>query len=175
MSDARFLIQDFNFEKVSSEDLDVVRNFFTTTKHSLVQVPNSVMESLKELLNKEEIHRLGRAALRNSLRNNPLILNKETFESKMKLLSYALSDEKYDQMEKIRLLALDDGSFAEFDKTNQTVFIDSDDHPRSLLMPGYRGRFLNQALPHTIRTKLISAVGESYSLFLHNLLSVNTK
>ena len=123
------------------------------------------MKTLKELINKAEIQCLGPDALRNSLRKHPLILNKETFESKMKLLSYALSDEKYDQMEKIRLLALDDGSFAEFDKTNQTVFIDSDDHPRSLLMPGYRGRFLNQALPQTIRTKLIRAIGESCSLF----------
>jgi sacsin len=170
-----FLIQDFNFEIVSSEDLDVVRNFFITTKQTLVQVPKPVMKTLKEIINKAEMRFVGPIALRNSLRNFQLTLSKETFESKMKLLSYALSDEKYAQMEKIRLVALDDGSFAEFDKTNPTVFIDSHDHPRSLLMPGYRGRFLNQALPHTICTKLISAVGESYSLFLHNLLSVNTK
>jgi hypothetical protein len=169
-----FLIQDFNFEKVSSEDLDVVRNFFITTQQTLVQVPNPVMKTLKEIITKAEMRFVGPIALRNSLRNFQLTLSKETFDSKMKLLSYALSDEKYDQMEKIKLLALDDGSFAEFDKTKQTVFIDSNDHPRSLLLPGYRGRFLHPAVPHTIRTKLISAVGESYSLFQYNSLSLNT-
>jgi sacsin len=155
-----FLIQDFNFEKVCSEDLDVVRKFFITTKQPLVKVPSPIMETLKEIINKDEMSFVDPCALRNRLVEYHLTLSNETFESKMKLLSYSLSDEKYDQMKNIRLLALDDENFVEFDESNQTVFIDSHDHPRSLLLPGYRGRFLYPAVPHTIRTKLISALGE---------------
>ena len=88
-------------------------------------------------------------------------LSTQSFDSKMHLLSYALSDGKYIGMEGICLLPLDNGSFEILSEILQTVYIDSDSHSRALLMPGFTGRFLNQGVPKNILHHFQTAIYNS--------------
>jgi len=65
----------------------------------------------------DQVTFVGPSLLRNLLHPNQLDdWTTKSFESKMTLLSYALSDEDYEAMESIDLLPVDDGTFDMFDE-----------------------------------------------------------
>ncbi|KAI8499261.1 hypothetical protein Bbelb_230250 [Branchiostoma belcheri] len=67
-------------------------------------------------------------------------------KQKLSWLQYALDDKKYATMEGIELLPLADKTFTTFStKHDKTIFIESEEHPRTLL-PGLSGRFLDADL-----------------------------
>ncbi len=146
---ASFLSEDLALN--DSDDLGIIREFLVDIGINIVQIISPYTETIKFYLS-NRLSTLGPCDLRKYLRLFSSHLVSRSFETKMSLLLYALSDENYLDMTNIQLLPLDDGNFAVFDGREKTVFIDSADHPRSLLMPGYTGRFMNSNVPSTIMT-----------------------
>ncbi|XP_019617871.1 PREDICTED: sacsin-like [Branchiostoma belcheri] len=86
-------------------------------------------------------------------------------KQKLAWLQYALDDKKYDAMEGIELLPLADKTFTTFStKEDKTIFIESEEHPRTLL-PGLSGRFLdtdiNKPTLHHLQKAATEAEGKA--------------
>ena len=157
-----FLAEDVSCEL--KESLEDVRAFLLQTNINLVQIPVLLMETVKVKLG-QRLNSLGPSYLRSLLRGYSHILNNQNFQRKMSLLSYCLSDNEYNDMKNIPLLPLDNGGFETFDSQRQAVFIDSKEHPKILLMPGFKGRFLCENTPTAIRETLIEAVGMQWGKY----------
>eukprot|EP00920_Eleutheroschizon_duboscqi_P030207 GHVT01073197.1.p1 GENE.GHVT01073197.1~~GHVT01073197.1.p1 ORF type:complete len:134 (+),score=7.21 GHVT01073197.1:38-403(+) len=54
---------------------------------------------------------------------------------KMLLLQYVLQDGQYEELQGLKLIPVEDGSFAAFDRSAQKLYLPSTEHPSSLL-PG---------------------------------------
>ena len=152
------MFEDVDFD--TEDCLEDVRAFLLLVPTNLVEVPVPIMETIKKYM-KSKINTLDSSHLRSVLLRHPHLLSGQTFEEKMNLLFYCLLDKAYDKMENIPLVPLDDGSFEAFDCNNKAIFIDSDDHPKILLLPGFKGRFLSQDTPEEIREDLVEAAQES--------------
>ncbi len=148
LSQSLFLYEEVSFQH--SDDLTSIREFLVEIGIHVVHIPLILMDTIKHYIG-NSLSTLGPSNLREYLRTFSSHLICRSFETKMSLLSYALSDEKYQDMKDIQLLPLDDGNFEVFSYKEKNIFIDSAEHPRSLLMPGFTGHFLNPKVPDTIK------------------------
>ncbi len=150
----RSFFLDEDFELKESEYLEQVRNFFVASGVNLVRLPNLLIETVKEYL-LGRVHILRPEDLRNCVLQNRSRLSWLSFEERIQLLEYILSDGNYDKLEGIELLPTDDNCFKVFNHEKETIFIENNENPKSLL-PGFRGRFLNA--PEKIKNALIEAI-----------------
>ena len=162
LSEAFFLSEDFGAD---SEILESVRTFLVDIGISVVDVPKPPLETIKKYLG-NHIRSLGPKNLRNFCRQSSQSLNEQSFETKLNLLEYILSDGNYGDLTGLQLLPLDDGNFEVFDRQRKQIFIESENHPKSLLMPGFYGRFLNPNLSAFIKAHFVAATGNICELFL---------
>jgi sacsin len=139
----------------NSEVLDTIRKFLVEAGVLLVELPKNLMVSVKILL-REKIgnHILGPKRVRQECKEKRKILTSQSCSSKLGLLYYILTDQNYSDMGGIELLPLDDGTFEMFDRSRRKVFISSNLHPKKLLWPGFRGRFLHQDTPQNFISHL---------------------
>jgi len=138
-----------------SEELCTIRNFLVQARVLLVELPKNLMALVESLL-REKIrhHILGPERVRHECKEKRIILAGQSWNSKLWLLSYVLSDQKYSDMGGIELLPLDDGTFEMFDCSRRKVFVSSDLHLKKLLLPGFCGRFLHQDTPQNLRSHI---------------------
>lgn len=150
LDNSYFLNEDVAFEE--SDTLENVRNFFVASGVSLVIIPYSLMETVKTYL-MARVKILRQVDLRRCVLQNDAQLRRLTFEAKMHLLDYILSDGNYDDLAGIKLLPTDHNGFKVFNHGEETIFIDNEN--LKTLLPGFRGRFLNA--PEKIQNILIGA------------------
>jgi len=162
VSKAFFLSEDFGAD---SEILESVRTFLVDINIKVVDIPKPLLKTIKKLLG-NDIRSLGPKNLRNFCRQNSQSLNEQSFETKLNLLEYILSDGNYGDLTGLQLLPLDDGNFVVFDRQRKHIFIESENHPKSLLMPGFYGRFLNPNISASIKEHFVAATGRICELFL---------
>jgi sacsin len=162
LSEAYFLSEDF---VADSEILESVRTFLVDIDIKVVDVPKPLLKTIKKLLG-NHIRSLGPKDLRHFCSQNSQNLNEQSFETKLNLLEFILSDGSYGDLTGIQLLPLDDGNFEVFDRTRKRIFIESENHPKSLLMPGFSGRFLNPNISASIKEHFVAATGRICELFL---------
>ncbi|CAH1244396.1 SACS [Branchiostoma lanceolatum] len=105
----------------------------------VVTLPKHVMQAIDDTFDRQSLKEVTPGLLRATLKKTGVHNNSR--EHKLTWLQYALDDEKYDEMEGIELLPLADKTFTTFNN-NKTIFIESEEHPRTLL-PGLEGRFLD--------------------------------
>jgi sacsin len=138
-----------------SEELCTIRTFLVQARVLLVELPKNLMASVETLLREKIRHQiLGPERVRRECKEKKMVLTSQSWKSKLQLLSYILSDQKYSDMLGIELLPLDDETFEKFDSSRPKVFISSDLHPKKLLLPGFCGRFLHQDTPQNLRSHL---------------------
>ncbi|CAH1244398.1 SACS [Branchiostoma lanceolatum] len=105
----------------------------------VVTLPKHVMQAIDDTFDRQSLREVTPGLLRATLKKTGVHNNSR--EHKLTWLQYALDDEKYDEMEGLELLPLADKTFTTFNN-NKTIFIESEEHPRTLL-PGLEGRFLD--------------------------------
>jgi sacsin len=162
LSEAFFLSEDFGTD---SEVLESVRTFLVDINIKVVDIPKPLLKTIKKHLG-DHIRSLSPKDLRNFCRQNNQSLNEQPFETKLNLLEYILSDRSYGDLTGIQLLPLDDGNFEVFNRQRKHIFIESENHPKSLLMPGFSGRFLNPNISRFIKEHFVAATGRISKLFL---------
>ncbi|XP_035698973.1 sacsin-like [Branchiostoma floridae] len=108
----------------------------------VVTLPEHVIEAIddNDTLSGLSLRQVTPGLLRTTMKKTGV--QNSSREQKLAWLQYALSDENYHEMEGIELLPLADKTFTTFSKYDKTIFIESEEHPRTLL-PGLQGRFLD--------------------------------
>jgi sacsin len=162
-----FLKEDVE-EMQNSEELDTIRIFLVQAGVPLIQLPKNLMASAESLL-REKIRNcfVGPERVRLECKEKKMVLESQSWKSKLELLSYILSDQKHSDMGGIELLPLDDGAFEMFDSNRHKVFVSSDLHPKKLLLPGFCGRFLHQDTPQNLRSHLQCSSKYKFKIPLH--------
>ncbi|XP_022809376.1 sacsin-like [Stylophora pistillata] len=77
-------------------------------------------------------------------------------KEKLCLLSFVLEDDNFQELVDLELLPVSDGTFKSFTSSSEAVFIASPEHSQELV-PGLKGRFLDQDIHERILGKLKAA------------------
>ena len=144
---AIFLREDVDNDE-DSEELCAVRIFLIHCGVELVKVSHTLIGTIKRYTPVSNI--FGTKNVSAKCRKFPRKLASQRRETKLHLLSYIVSRKEYDNIKGVQLLPLDDGTFEVFDVNCQSVFVESKEHPKLLLMPGFKGRFISPDLPSGI-------------------------
>jgi len=163
ISNVNFLQEDLDGQD-DSDELRAVRNMLTHGNVQVVHYSASFVRTIRAHFGRE-IQTLNPGRVRAVLRRYGNLLTSQNRETKLHILSYLMSDSCYSDLHGIQLLPLDNGSFVEFDAARQKVFVENRDHPKSLLMPGFEGRFVSPDLPYGIVNHFASALNGKQRLF----------
>ncbi|KAI8508001.1 hypothetical protein Bbelb_142410 [Branchiostoma belcheri] len=106
----------------------------------VVTLPKHVMQAIDDTFSRSTLDEVTPELLRATMKRTGV--QNGSRKHKLAWLQYALDDKNYDAMEGIELLPLADKTFTTFSKDDKTIFIESEQHPRTLL-PGLEGRFLD--------------------------------
>ncbi|XDV31219.1 hypothetical protein PO909_033960 [Leuciscus waleckii] len=137
----------FPVNNICSDAMSVISRLLIAEGENLVTVPEHVLKDVQEIF--PEIDTLTwvtpsyvRDVLHRCEEEN---LSKD---DKYSLLEFALSDEKYTELQGLKLLPLSDGTFTSFsNEVQNTVLIDNEKFPRTLL-PFCKERFIPNDLSH---------------------------
>ncbi|XP_068184908.1 sacsin [Antennarius striatus] len=137
----------------SPDILNAIKKTLVSCGENIVTLSASVARALNEAYpNLSTLKHVTPTFLRDILcRIEMHILSRE---DRLFLLEYVLSDGKYKELNGLQLLPLSDGSFRSFtNREEDTVLIDSDEFPRSLL-PFCKHLFISADLSPDCRTRL---------------------
>ncbi|KAI8507949.1 hypothetical protein Bbelb_141890 [Branchiostoma belcheri] len=124
----------------------------------VVTLPKHVMQAIDDTFSRSGLKEVTPELLRTTMKRTGV--QNGSREDKLAWLQYALDDKNYDAMEGIELLPLADKTFTTFSKYDKTIFIESEQHPRTLL-PGLEGRFLDTDINKPILHHLQMAATEA--------------
>ena len=142
-----FLIDDVEGEE-DSDELEAVRDFVTDAGVPLVQLPEPLMATFKKYIRTKT---LTPKTVRQLCKMHAEVLKEQSSSAKMALLSYVLSDRDYGDLLGVQLLPLDDGTHEVFNLGKIKIFLDSQEHPKTLFLTGFQGRFVHPDITETIR------------------------
>ncbi|KAI8506239.1 hypothetical protein Bbelb_156660 [Branchiostoma belcheri] len=117
-----------------------VLEYLVGTGLDVVTLPKHVMQAIDDTFSRSGLNTVTPELLRTTMKRTGV--QNGSRKHKLAWLQYALDDKNYDAMEGIELLPLADKTFTTFSKYDKTIFIESEQHPRTLL-PGLEGRFLD--------------------------------
>ncbi|KAI8506253.1 hypothetical protein Bbelb_156800 [Branchiostoma belcheri] len=117
-----------------------VLEYLVGAGHDVVTLPKHVMQAIDDTFSRSGLKEVTPELLRTTMKRTGV--QNDSREDKLAWLQYALDDKNYDAMEGIELLPLADKTFTTFSKYDKKIFIESEQHPRTLL-PGLEGRFLD--------------------------------
>ncbi|XP_026063151.1 sacsin-like [Carassius auratus] len=143
----------FPGKNIPRDTMSAVSRLLIAEGENLVSVPEHVLKDVQEIFPESDTltwvtPSFVRDVLHRSEADN---LSKD---DKYSLLEFTLSDEKYTELETLKLLPLSDGSFTSFGSGEQnTVLIDNEKFPRTLL-PFCKERFLPNDLSHLCTMQL---------------------
>ncbi|XP_066271198.1 sacsin-like [Branchiostoma lanceolatum] len=129
----------------------------------VVTLPEHVMQAIDDTFSRYSLNEVTPGLLRATMKKTGVYNSSR--KHTLAWLQYALDDKKYDEMEGIALLPLADKTFTTFSKYDKTIFIESEEHPRTLL-PVLQGRFLdtdkdiNKPTLHHLRAAATEAEGK---------------
>ncbi|XP_078655957.1 sacsin-like [Branchiostoma floridae x Branchiostoma belcheri] len=150
-------------ESGEDEDEDVptaVLEYLVGAGLDVVTLPKHVMQAIDDTFSRSRLNEVTPELLRTTMKRTGV--RNGSREDKLAWLQYALDDMKYDAMEGIELLPLADKTFTTFSKDDKTmsIFIESEQHPRTLL-PGLEGRFLDTDINKPTLQRLQMAATEA--------------
>ncbi|KAF4097469.1 hypothetical protein G5714_021477 [Onychostoma macrolepis] len=151
----------FPVNNICSDTMSAVSRLLIAEGENLVTVPEHVLKDVLEIfLESDTLTWVTPSYVRDVLhRSEAEHLSKN---DKYTLLEFALSDEKYKELQGLKLLPLSDGTFTSFGNGVQnTVFIDNEKFPRTLL-PFCKQRFLPNDLSHfcTMQLRKLATKGD---------------
>uniref|UniRef100_A0A8C1JVL6 HEPN domain-containing protein n=1 Tax=Cyprinus carpio TaxID=7962 RepID=A0A8C1JVL6_CYPCA len=160
----------FPVKNICSNTMSAVSRLLIAKGENLVTVPEHVLKDVQEIFPKSDTltwvtPSYARAVLHRSEAEN---LSKD---DKYSLLEFALSDEKYTELEGLKLLPLSDGTFTSFGNgVQKTVLIDNEKFPRTLL-PFCKERFLPNDLSHFCTVQLKKLATRS----IYNIINLDAQ
>ncbi len=127
------VISQATFISESSKLPSIMKRVLADCAVQLVTVPSRIWRAMCHA--KVGVTEMSPMLARSKFRNYPQCYSSIDPIGKMVILTYCLSDSCYNDLRGLNLLPLANGSFTNFDATSrqQTVFLCSDDCPRSLL------------------------------------------
>ena len=127
------LISQATFISEDSSLPSIVKQFLTNSFVYLVEVPSNIWRAMYHAT--VGVTEVSPMLVRSKLRTHSESYSNIDPIGKRVMLTYCLSDSCYNDLQGLNLLPLANGSFTNFDTTfkQQTVFLCSDDCPRSLL------------------------------------------
>ncbi|XP_016343010.1 sacsin-like, partial [Sinocyclocheilus anshuiensis] len=143
----------FPVNNIRRDTMSAVSRLLIAKRENLVTVPEHVLKDVQEIFPESDTltwvtPSYVRDVLRRSEAEN---LSKD---DKYSLLEFALIDEKYTELQGLKLLPLSDGTFTSFGNgVQKTVLIDNEKFPRTLL-PFCKERFLPNDLSHFCTVQL---------------------
>ncbi|XP_067299180.1 sacsin-like [Pseudorasbora parva] len=143
----------FPVNNICSGTTSAVSRLLIAEGENLVTVPEHVLKDVQEIFPKSDtLTWVTPSYVRAVLHRNKA--ENLTKDDKYSLLEFALSDEKYTELQGLKLLPLSDGNFTSFSNEEQnTVLIDNEKFPRSLL-PFCKERFIPNDLSHVCTIQL---------------------
>ena len=149
--------RDFDGVFEDSNSVEAARLFLSNVGIKTVKIPKSFLTAVDKFKGSANVDKANASSLRKALKfeNNSTFLENQTRETKLLLLEFAMSDEKFGEMNGIKLIPLAGGSFGRFG-SDHPVFVDSDEHPRRLL-PLLKDWFVDKDVPRNIWTSLEKA------------------
>ncbi|XP_067266615.1 sacsin-like [Chanodichthys erythropterus] len=160
----------FPVNTICSDTMSAVSRLLIAEGENLVTLPEHVLKDVKEIFPKSDTltwvtPSYARDVLHRSKAEN---LSKD---DKYSLLEFALSDEKYTELQGLKLLPLSDGTFTSFSNGVQdTVLIDNEKFPRALL-PFCKDRFLPNDLSQFCTMQLKKLATKS----TYNIINLDAK
>ncbi|XP_048048678.1 sacsin-like [Megalobrama amblycephala] len=132
---------------ICSDTMSAISRLLIAEGENLVTLPEHVLKDVQEIFPKSDtLTWVTPSYVRDVLHRSKV--GNLSKDDKYSLLEFALSDEKYTELQGLKLLPLSDGTFTSFSKGAQnTVLIDNEKFPRTLL-PFCRDRFLPNDLSH---------------------------
>ncbi|KAL1268263.1 hypothetical protein QQF64_033626 [Cirrhinus molitorella] len=160
----------FPVNNIYSDTMSAVSRLLIAEGEKLVTVPEHVLKDVQVIFPKcDTLTWVTPSYVRDVLhRSQAENLSKD---DKYTLLEFALSDEKYTELQGLKLLPLSDGTFTSFGSGVQnTVLIDNEKFPRTLL-PFCEQRFLPKDLSHCCTTQLRELATRS----MYNIVSLDAQ
>ena len=150
--------RDFDDGFEDSKTVEAARLFLSKVGIKTVKIPKFLLATVHKYKGSANVNKADASSLRKALKSYPDVLENQARETKLSLLEFAMSDEKFGEMAGIKLIPLAGGSFGRFssDQPVDPVFVDSDEHPR-LLLPLLKDWFVDEDIPRNIRKSLEKA------------------
>lgn len=144
----------FDCMKETAECKEVVKQVLIDAGVKVVEVPMYVIHALGSY-GSYSPETITPTLIRGAVRFHPDTYRKLSISERLLLLGYILKDEDFPDLEGIQMLPLANGQFDIFTKrpAASTVYIPSDDHPRSLL-PGMERHLVMDNLDKVVVEKL---------------------
>ncbi|XP_051998790.1 sacsin-like [Xyrauchen texanus] len=126
---------------ICSDTMSAVSKLLIKKGENLVTVPEHVLKDVKGTFARSDTLKIVTPSFVRDVLHRSDMENLSK-DDKYSLLEFVLSDERYTELQGLKLLPLSDGTFTSFsDKEQNTVLIDNEKFPRSL-MPFCKERFL---------------------------------
>lgn len=151
-------LEDVIFDNITKhiDTRDTVIKLLNDVGQKIVTVPRHVRCALKKYYY-GSIKDITPSLVRKSLKSDKLHYKGLSRKKKLFLLKYILSDSKFQNLEGLHLLPLSTKEFTKFQSTSCVIYIDSPEHPRSLL-PGMDAIFLDSDIDDYIKEQLKIAI-----------------
>ncbi|XP_026074198.1 sacsin-like [Carassius auratus] len=133
----------FPVNNICRNTMSAVSRLLIAEGENLVSVPEHVLKDVQEIFPKSDtLSWVTPSYVRDVLRRSRSKAGNLSKDDKYSLLEFALSDDKFTELEGLTLLPLSDGTFTSFSNgVQKTVLIDNEKFPRTLL-PFCKERFL---------------------------------
>ncbi|KAK9969887.1 hypothetical protein ABG768_028028 [Culter alburnus] len=137
----------FPVNNICSDTMSAVSRLLIAEGENLVTLPEHVLKDVQEIFPESDtLTWVTPSYVRDVLHRSKV--GNLSKDDKYSLLEFALSDEKYTELQGLKLLPLSDGTFTSFsNRVQDTVLIDNEKFPRTLL-PFCKERFLPNDLSH---------------------------
>ncbi|KAG1941227.1 sacsin [Pimephales promelas] len=160
----------FPVNNICSDTMSAVSRLLIAEGENLVTVPQHVLKDVQKIFpEKDTLTWVSPSYVRNVLhRSKAENLSKD---DRYSLLELALSDEKYTELQGLKLLPLSDGTFTSFsNEVQNTVLIDNEKFSRTLL-PFCKERFIPNDLSHVCTMQLRKLATKS----TYNIINLDAK
>ncbi|KAK9969888.1 hypothetical protein ABG768_028029 [Culter alburnus] len=160
----------FPVNNICSDTVSAVSRLLIAEGENLVTLPEHVLKDVQEIFPESDtLTWVTPSYVRDVLHRSKV--GNLSKDDKYSLLEFALSDEKYTELQDLKLLPLSDGTFTSFSNgTQNTVLIDNEKFPRTLL-PFCKERFLPNDLSHFCTMQLRKLATKS----TYNIINLDGK
>ncbi|CAM4607985.1 unnamed protein product [Leuciscus chuanchicus] len=160
----------FPVNNICSDTMSAISRLLIAEGENLVTVPENILKDVQEIFPESDtLTWVTPSYVRDVLhRCEEENLSKD---DKYSLLEFALSDEKYTEIQGLKLLPLSDGTFTSFsNEVQNTVLINNEKFPRTLL-PFCKERFIPNDLSHVCTMQLRKLA----TMNIYNIINLDAK
>ncbi|KAK9969886.1 hypothetical protein ABG768_028027 [Culter alburnus] len=160
----------FPVNNICSDTMSAISRLLIAEGENLITLPEHVLKDVQEIFPESDtLTWVTPSYVRDVLHRSKV--GNISKDDKYSLLEFALSDEKYTELQGLKLLPLSDGTFTSFsNRVQDTVLIDNEKFPRTLL-PFCKERFLPNDLSHFCTMQLRKLATQS----TYNIINLDGK